>query len=488
MPERKLFPETRFGLGHGNIHSVLSAVDEETRKVVGNHYEPRAGAIPPAENIGMIGERSSVMLNQAKHISDHVGKEINVVTTDDLRSMPEGTVVSPYMNTQEEYDMLVDAGTTPWGLPPELVTDLRRKAFTNPNLEKNFQEGLEEGRVGITSPEHIVIDYSEIQSSKTHEFLRHIEEEYKAAGLGEKYTIGLMMRADQSDGGYGNLEIAAGNGRIVLTPNGDEERSSMHPDWQEALEVAQIELVKNMDLTRQNEIVVGRLVDVEDNPGMSVAIKDGEVYSLGWNGQKQNGNGKATVGTHAYTPAPGSYAEEVRARLADKSAQDLAFYLRSAAQRRGVNFEDISAMVNIDLIIPGELEREYLKYKLRGSGVDYRDILYAPEINPRWTNWTDALALINHIDKTTHTVKDYQGTARGRHVSTIDKFPFSPNGHGDIYNATEAINTSLTKDGYDGKVVVRMPGEHKAGVVIFGDKDGAQKAYQELNKFKTNNK
>src|SRR5713226_9161754 len=62
--------------------------------------------------------------------------------------------------------------------------------------------------------------------------------------------------------------------------------------------------------------------------------------------------------------------------------------LRWTAQQCGVEFASIRGVANLDIMIPGELEKRLRRRRKQPVGN------YLAECNPRWTNYTDAIMTI----------------------------------------------------------------------------------------------
>ena len=454
-----------WGLGDHNVgEGVLRSSDQATMDSVTHHYGLRCGHIPKAENIGVVvHQKNDEISAQMNYLSEKFGRRIHVFSAPD--GLPQNALISPYINTPDIDIVAVRNNLQIWGLPREMVMKLKDKAYSNTDINHKNQEG----QTGLITPDNKIFDINCLAEGCSN-FVKEVRHYYEKTGMQHSYPTGLMLRAAESDGGYGNVELKEERNKIRLVPNGEEKLSQEFGNWESALKVAQTLINSNINPKINSCVVAGRLIDYEAMPGLSVVINRGEVYSLGWNGQALNGNGKATVGVSKFESPIGTYAHGAQERHEQKTAEDLAKYLSTVAKDCKIDFSKVSGVSNVDLIIPGPKEREYLRRIGKNP-----DVIYAAEINPRWTNWTDALALVAWVEKFDHSISGFK-QSRERNVVTNDKLAHSSQNSDELRSRAEEVNIGLAIDGVDGQLVVRMPDTEKAGFIFWGSKDGVHEA------------
>jgi hypothetical protein len=173
-----------------------------------------------------------------------------------------------------------------------------------------------------------------------------------------------------------------------------------------------------MNLQLESRVVISRCIEVADSPGLSVVILEGQVFSLGWNGQLQRPGSTTCVGTSSYQPKSPALAclqEAVEAR----TAVCFEAILRQTAHRCGLDFAGLRGVANLDLMLPGP--REQLLQHKRG----HPPAIYLAECNPRWTNYTDALLTLLAVNRTPPTISTLRAVI-GQGLWTVDDYPLPP--------------------------------------------------------------
>lgn len=451
------------GVGWHNVGKVLRASDPLTVKGVEHQYGSRIGHFPEAKQVALLVRVTTPEIEaHVKYISETLGIPIRVISPDQLRQLVENaddTVVVPYINTPENRHVIDNTKVRMWGLPPEMVSMLKNKAESNTDIA---QKEISFFRV----PECEVCDISDLDQVAP-ECLSKIENAYAEIGMQNDYPLGIVIRFAESDGGYGNAEIydEAGEVRVIINGNIAEPQHRMGnsksaDSWKEAIAYAKNELLKSMNTQKESRVVVSRRIDFADSPGLSLVIVEGEVLSLGWNGQVLRG--KSCVGTCNYEPK-NEHTRRMQEEYEGATTEAFEYYLRTVADDLGIDFRSITGVVNADLLIPGELEREFLRRTERNS-----DEIYVVEINPRFTNWTDALLLVAWLQKYEKTFNGLR-QARNRGVLTIDKYK-----NGSTIRDIEAFREGIIE--LDGRLkrlngsraYLRMP-TSEPGLVIVGD-------------------
>ena len=229
-----------------------------------------------------------------------MGKTITALSPQELltlalRDAPDSTtLVVPYINVpQTEHWIQAELGATCWGLAGQMVQLLKNKA--------DFYQLMEDLQLeGMAVPEYTIAPLAAVPQA-AQRLLATMEEIFSQAGV-DGYPMGVMLRAAESDGHYGSCLVYEHQQRILVIPDGDVQQARSSPTWQQALTMAQQHLTASMDQQRESSIVISRFVEIDDSPGLSVIIVDGQVESLGWNSQLQAPGSTACVGTSPYQP------------------------------------------------------------------------------------------------------------------------------------------------------------------------------------------
>lgn len=454
--EIKLFKNGRdhdLGVAIHNVGTggVLRSSSQEVRDYVGLHYGMRAGHIPDAAKIGVIVQQpTQEVVEQADYLSGLFGKRVHVLDEAELARHSSPLVV-PYINTPETSRRIEEKAIV-WGLPSPIVDRLKNKAEST-DLAK---------QLGIDLPDFKICETEEILEAGIF-LVKQTKAAYEQAGLISDYPVGVIIRAAESDGGYGNAELFENGKSITVICNGEAKDAVDFSKWNEALEYAKGAIVASVDSsTLDKRVVLSRRIDIEASPGLSIFIKDGEYYSLGWNSNvQQSDHGKASVGTTTFKPNS-EYARRVQEIHEEKTARQLATLVWETAKATTTQGNEITGFVNLDMLIPGALERRYLQLKGRGS-----DLVYFCEVNPRLTNWTDALLLTLWVTQGKQTFEAMYSAAK-RGVLTLDKVPVRSKNPQILRDRVLAADQELAEQ-YDSRLILRMPKTPTAGVVIIGN-------------------
>ena len=174
-----------------------------------------------------------------------------------------------------------------------------------------------------------------------------------------------------------------------------------------------------MNLQKEERIVISRYIDFVDSPGMSVVIMDGQIESLRWNGQLQKQGSKACIGTSTYLPK-NAYLQLMRQQYEDETTAFFEAFLRKTAEKRGVDFASLRGVANIDIMLPGVLEKKLQKHRKQVPAN------YLAECNPRWTNYTDAIMTVLGANRKEPTVYNMKAVIQ-EGICTFDKHPLPAN-------------------------------------------------------------
>ena len=406
--------QRKIAAGFHNVGSgVLRASDEATIKKVEAHYGERCGHIPlDAERARILVDADTVVIrSQMEYLSQLFAKEIKAITFDELKNEGKSSseyqaLVVPYINDPETEERIKgELGAESWGLASKMVSILKNKA--------NFYQLIDELNLdSFRTPEYIISNVADLNKTAL-AFLSQVENLVKSAGV-PGYPLGLMLRAAESDGNYGCCLVYEQGNLVIVVQDGDADHAKGYTSWHEALAVSQKHLAATMNQHMESRIVISRFLDLADSPGMSVVIGDGQVESLGWNGQLQKKGSKACIGTSTYKPK-NAYMSRMQQEYEHRTAAFLEALLRKTAQRCSVDFASIKGVANIDIMIPGKWEVRL--QKKRGQ----KPVNYLAECNPRWTNYTDAIMTVIGANRQEQTIVNMRKVIQDG-ISTADKY------------------------------------------------------------------
>ena len=458
------------GLGFHNvgIEGVLRASNETMVRKVQHYYGERCGHLPlHARDIRVLVDFPSDDIRaQLAYLSTLFGKDVLPVTFDELQQEVERVpelvpFVVPYINLPElETRLHHELGAESWGLPGKMTNVLKNKASF-------YQFAGELALPGFYPPDYAIAPVFDV-AQEAERFLQRIEEVYRTAGVAGIYPSGVMLRAAEEDGNYGCCLVYEDAGAITVIQDGDAVHAQYYRFWQEALTHAQEHLATTMNVQKETRVVMSRYIDFVDSPGMSVVIMDDQVVSLGWNGQLQNPGSKACVGTSTYSPK-NAYMQRMQQ---DYEAQTAAFFetlLRRTAQKCGIDFASIRGVANLDIMIPGELEKRLQRTRKQPEGN------YLAECNPRWTNYTDAIMTVlgaNHKEQTIYNMQEVIQAG----ICTIDKHPLPEGVSPQDVRACIAERDAILKQ--EGTRIICRMAKNPMGLIFAGD---VVRAQQEVN-------
>ncbi len=452
------------GIGFHNVGSgVLRASDIVTIKKIEAHYGARCGHIPLDAEIVyvLVQEHTPAMRRHMAYLGHLFGKDVQPVTAIELQSRSrsaraERTLVVPYVNVPEaeqwiQHELQAEA----WGIVGDIVTLLKNKA--------DFYQLLDELAIdGLHTPDYRIAHIANLAQSAS-DFLGLIEGILKAAGM-THYPLGIMLRAAESDGNYGCCLLYEKNQRVCMVQDGDAEHVLSYASWQQALLIAQQHLASTMNPQKEARVVMSRFLDLLDSPGMSVVVLDGQVISLGWNGQLQKEGSKACVGTGTYHPKDAHLARLQQIYEAPMAAR-FEELLRKTAARCGVDFATLRGVANLDIMLPGPLEVRLQQQ--RGQA----PTLFIAECNPRWTNYTDAIMTIIGVQRQAGTIRNMQAVIQ-RGIQTVDKYALPQYCDPEVVRACIAQRDAmLQRDGV--RIICRMA-NNPMGIIFAGDVSRAQ--------------
>ena len=463
------------GVGYHNVGTgVLRASDKTTIDYVEAHYGQRCGHLPlDAQRVCvLVHALTDEIHSHLKYLSQLFGKEIKAITPDQLQQEQKRfsecqALIVPYINVPEtEKRIQTELGAESWGITGDMVSFLKNKA--------DFYQFIDEFELyGFRTPDYRVVHIADLHKEALG-FLNTIEDMVKKASV-PQYPLGVMLRAAESDGNYGCCLVYEQKNLVRVIPNGEVDYAAYYASWDEALTASQKHLAASMNQQKETRVVISRYLDMADSPGMSVVIMNGQVESLGWNGQLQKDGSKACIGTSTYRPANASLA-----RLQQQyEGQTLAYFdaiLRRAAQKCGVDFASMRGVANIDIMLPSDLE-ETLQKK-RG----YKQSHYIAECNPRWTNYTDAIMTIIGVNRKKQTISNMKAVIQ-EGIATIDKYYLPEDIDTQvvrecIFQRDEVLRQSGTR------IICRMA-KKPMGLIFAGDINKAQQEVASIIHFLT---
>lgn len=454
------------GLAWHNVGGVLRGADTSVSSAVEKHYGTRAGHIPQMENVGvMVYDPSDPeIVDQMAYQSRLIGKNIRLL--DSSSPVQESTLAVPYINTPQAEERLRKLGMDVWGLPSVMVHSLKNKASCHDLIS---QAGID----GFSTPDYEVCPVEELPEVGN-KVLKETETIYAKTGLLGKYPLGLMVRTAESDGNYGAAVIRQEGNKIVVLPDGNKEKIVPCSDWTSALSTATTMLSGTLDLRVENRIVISRFMDLADSPGESLVISNGETISLGWNGQVHEPGSSACVGTSSYQ-ASTPELRNAQNEYEHTTAAPFTRFLKYVATHLDIDFPQINGVVNVDWMIPGPLENEFQRRLGRRSQIT------VAEINPRFTNWTDAVLLAMWVTGKEQTVQNMLTTiAEG--ILAVDKLPIPLNSQVSMQQVRDGFTQldERLKNSDGSRVILRMPDRPKMGVMFYGNTANAKAQTEHL--------
>ncbi len=463
-----------FGVGFHNVgaEGVLRASNEAMIQKVQHYYGERCGHLPlNSEHIrALVDEASEDIGTQMAYLSALYGKEVRPVTLAELQrevaqfadAVP---LVVPYVNVPEvETRMRNELGAKTWGLPGAMTNVLKNKA--------NFYQFASEIDLDkFCPPDYTIAPIFDVAQA-AERFLQKIEDIYATAGMAGAYPLGVMLRASEEDGNYGCCLLYEEAGRVLLIPDGDAENTLSYTGWREALADAQVRLAATMNVQKEMRVVISRYIDFVDSPGMSVVIMDDHVVSLGWNGQLQKPGSKACVGTSTYVPK-NDYMRRMQEEYEERMAAVFEALLRKTAQNCNIDFATIRGVANLDIMIPGELEKRLQRARKQPEGN------YLAECNARWTNYTDAIMVVLGANRKEQTIANMKEVIRAG-IWTIDKHVLLEGVNPQRVRADIAERDATLKQ--EGTRIICRMAKNPMGLIYTGDIVRAQREMDEITK------
>lgn len=458
-----------------NIAHVVPDISPKTAKYLNTHYGSRGGALDWSRpEVGlMVTTATPAVREQAEYLGATAGRPLKVYEIQDLQNghhgHPADTLVVPYIHTQQTEDEVKAMGQESWGLPPQMVWQLKNKVRFHEAVTATNVESFE-------VPEYKIATLSNV-ARVAKEILKESERMYSEHDMSGRYPMGVVIRAEESDGNYGNLiahELT--DGRIKVLVNGEPLQKKVNGElveappyrkgtWNRALHDAKLALQDSTARGVNPRFVVSRFMDLADSPGMSLVLNNGYVETLGWNTQIQAEGTKQCIGTEKYhTKNP--YLKKMQREYENKSAEDFARFLKESAKDLKIPFDSISGIINVDIMLPGPLEME-LRRK-RGQDEGY----YVAESNARFTNYTDATMAALGLTGGDPTPRQIQKTV-WHGVTSIDRMDLKSASPEAVRAELYEIDQQAKAGGDPDRAFMRMPDSPNAGIILTGDRKRA---------------
>ncbi len=469
--------------GEHNVRHLLPSAPEEDRHLVRVAYAQRGLAMPvPTESGRRMGLLVDIpndpTVDVAGDIRAQIGylngmipgrlPHVEVFHKEDLLNA-RGTLVVPYLNPPDEEASLQRLGAEIYGPPAQLFEEVNDKARFHDWAAQYADEVDPQFRVA----KHKNVLTEDIAAAGP-DFLKEIVQTYEDTGLLGEYeakgAVGIVLRGSDSDGGFGITKV-----RFRKDVDGDYWTVETSPgekfsNQNDAFKAAQ-GYFETMNRQVNDTIVMTRFMDVEESPGESILFSEGHVFSLGWNGQMQDGEDTACIGTNVYTPVS-EQSRKVYEEQKDQTANQYAGFIRYVADKIGIDFEGLNMVVNQDMMTPTELEARY--QRALGQPVH----MVRPELNFRLSERTDAVVGAAVLGGTTQTPEGL--IEASNKLTTYLKYPM-PKGL-DPRIVREALGEEYQGKtvGDEGTIFVRVAStpqpddptdSPRLGLAIYGDHD-----------------
>src|SRR3989344_5140795 len=409
-------------------------------------YDKRGGTIPDTPTRGFLidnlSEETSTHLEYLSRISD---QRFSIWTSSDLTSL-RGALAVPYINTPTTENYFQSAGIDIWGPPALLVHNLKNKATSHALAKPHSKNGFE-------VPEFTVCELDDLEEAGQ-TFFTGVKKLYQQTDLNHQYPPGLVIRGAESDGGHGGCQIVETETGYKLFEDGENKPQNKNYSLNESLKAARDYLLTTASAQTniESRAVITRRMQLLDSPGLSILIKEGQYFSIGWNGQIDPKYGTASFGTQTYL-APNPQAKEFQNQYEDSSAEDYFNFIKQTSRDLNIPFEKVTGFFNVDLMIPGRLEQ-----KLRGQLGLEEETIYYTESNPRWTNLNDAAMAVSWANKPTSKITAahiFEIISNG--LLTRDKVALPPNTNlTRLRNDVESLDEYLRQE-LETRIILRMP-------------------------------
>jgi|GEM_PF-4222009 len=425
---------------------VLNAAGAELEHELMAHYAFRGiDHIPYVQGQNI---RCFVLSPQIDAMRDHVqyreqiaGMEFTPITnTAELAGMGiDKAVFLPYIRlTDEPLESSID--WIRYGLPPQVTIKLKDKAYIHRWL---VSRGL-----ARHTPNHIACDATYIPRFGKR-MLREIITMYEDLEMRTRYPVGLMIRGALSDGNYAMAaiveaitdmtirDVSIKKGQWMLKPNGKSEDLEIFDTAGEALVRVREHIRHENNRDIDDRVVMSRLIDLDASPGLCAAVVNNQIFDFPFNGQYMEPGNTACTGTTTFSAALGIDVAQTYTRDYLQQSQELLHDILNRFFEE-YNVQNLYAMLNMDVMVIGDLERELHQRALAMPDVgntylnnlgttdhQYAPRIYNPaeilfaEVNPRDTNWTIAMKAVLQSMRLPCTVENLEMVGSGEHVQIL---------------------------------------------------------------------
>ncbi len=455
-------------LYHNVGYGVLRGSDEATQQRIHEYYGSRGGHLPDGyESAVLVPDAGNVEVQkQFEYLSEAMDRNIRVIDISAYKNLKGRILLNPYINIDTVSRDHSGPDIVVWGLPHELTDRLKNKVHSNTDIQRLS----EETDIPLAIPDMWISHIRELPEVGL-TAVTQIQAMYDQYTPEYNQFFGVIFRNGEADGGYGNVVMKrTKEGYWDVCPNAGEVYQLQNIE--DALLLSQNFLRQSMNEAIEPRVVINRLIEKEDSPGMSVLFLGGEVHSLGWNGQIPSKSGEACVGTMKYVPT-NEYLRRYQDRHEEESAWAFAQYVYAVSEAQGIDPTSIHGIANVDIMIPGKLEQLFLARSNRNP-----DVVYVAECNPRWTNYSDAVSLVAWVKGFPLTVEGFKQVIQ-EGIVAVDKVPHSQKSRDSLRNAVKKTSAQMgEKDG----AILRMPSEKTAGIIYYGNTDVVeQRILQEIS-------
>lgn len=453
--------------GYPNIADVLRASDEGVLQAV-NVYSQRCGHVP-LDNISasyvLVAGHTVRISSQLEYLSKIYKKTLIPKTASELnvisKSENKKVIVVPYISVSETEKYLSShlENFEIWALPPQFTHILKNKAESHLRIQKSQIPNL-------SVPDFEVTDIDALTETAEKFIKDKVLKIYSDFDV-PSYTPGIMVRFVECDGNYGAGVVKALKNRIVFHPDGARSGAQDFDNWKDAMKACAGHIRSTINPQKEKRVIISRLIETADSPGMSIALIDGNIASLGWNSQLQSG-GTACIGTGSYKPK-NSLLKSKKKLFEEQTLTAFEAFLRKQAREINIDFNNLNAFINIDLIIPDKSESD-LQKKRFGSAFNY-----ISESNPRFTNWTDAVLTGVAAQGKKQTVSSMMSIIK-EGIEAEDKVKLPKNVSPEEVRS-EIFKKDLKLSQYGTRIIARMT-QSPMGIIYMGNIPAARK---ELN-------
>lgn len=463
-------------------HGVLNAAAQSVADYVQGHYTARAiDHIPytTAHKCYVLTPDPPKLNGQASYRQQLSGMVFQPINSFNDIPEHERALFLPYIRIT---DIPSERSLLRYGLPPQVTTALKDKVALHQWMMTHDMQAYIPNFIGCR-----IADIPE-QGLR---MLEAVTAMHDVAGTRGTYPVGVVLRSAYSDGNFAMAlvieatedfqsgEQSVSRGQFILKPDGKTASLQVFDDARLAFEAARDHLYQANDTTIDDRVVMTRWIDVRVSPGLCTAVTGTTIHTFPFNGQYMEPGHTACTGTMSFAAAVGeAFAEDIStAHLAQ------AQHLLTTITQQFCGQDEIYAMLNIDGMVVGELEKQLWEQAPQfrdrfGFDEAYQPRAYDPskillaEVNPRDTNWTLAMKAVLQANHLPCTIENLQALANGQGIQVLARDHWHLPPQMSIEEAREKLldyHAQLAEDGEG--FIMRMP-DSPAGVIIFSPTPG----------------